>query len=266
MPRGTLMTLLTDFGSRDPYVAAMKGTILGICPRAQIVDITHEVAPQDILQAAFIMAQSCPNFPPDTLHVVVVDPTVGTSRTLLAGRFGGQYFLFPDNGVISFIAQALPLEALHAVRNTAYLPAISPSMTFHGRDVFAPLAAQILNGLDISRLGPQPDRYTLLDLPIPNLSNGALVGRIVHEDRFGNLISNLSRKTLINFCHDLDRLSVEFAGTTIGTLRGAYAFAGSQKPLALINSMELLEVAINQGSAAKFFRAGVNSEIVVRQT
>ncbi len=263
MARNALVTLLTDFGTSDPYVAAMKGAILTLCPRAQIVDISHDLPAHDILPAAFVLAQAAPNFPRETLHVVVVDPTVGTDRRILAARLGGQMYLLPDNGVITFVAGSQPMEAMHVVRNPAYLPA-GASMTFHGRDIFAPVAAAILNGVDLHRLGPMPDTYKLLDLPAPAEQSGGLAGQVIYIDRFGNLVSNISSDDLVRRWKDLDRLRVWCAGKEIGPLVGAYAFVGPGKPLALINSMKLVEVAVNQGRAADLLGAAVGAEIVVR--
>lgn len=263
MARNTLVTLLTDFGTRDPYVAAIKGVILSRCRYAQIVDISHDLPPGDIPAAAFVLAQACTTFPPDTLHVVVVDPGVGTQRRILAGQFGGQLFLFPDNGVITFVAQAMPMEALHTVRNTQYVPAAGVSMTFHGRDIFAPVAAEILGGLEIRRLGPTPQAYKLLDLPLPRQADGRLVGQVVYVDRFGNLISNISQRMLTGPLGELDLLEISCGGRTVGPLIGTYGFGSPGQALALINSMGLVEVAVNQGRACDVLQLGVGAEVAV---
>lgn len=260
MAKTTLVTLLTDFGTKDPYVAAMKGTILRACPQAQIVDLSHDVPPQDILAAAMVLWQAAPHFPIGTLHVVVIDPTVGTDRRILAGQFGGQRFLFPDNGVITFIAEHLAAEALVSVRNTQYL---SPeaSMTFHGRDVFAPVAGHLLNGLPMERLGPRPDSYRMLEIPPPRQEGNALIARVIYIDRFGNLVSNVSRQLLIEMGWELDRIRVTCAGRDIGPLEGTYAFVSPGRPLALINSMDLVEVAANRESAAANLNADIGAEV-----
>ncbi|MHC4294610.1 MAG: SAM hydrolase/SAM-dependent halogenase family protein, partial [Planctomycetota bacterium] len=163
MAKRAIVTLLTDFGTADPYVAAMKGILLTAAPEAQIVDISHEVPPQDILRGGMVLAQVAQYYPPETLHLIVVDPGVGTERRILAGRFGGQRFLFPDNGIITFVAQSTPLDELVVVRNTKYLPVRQPSQTFHGRDIFAPLAGHLLSGVQLDKLGPRPDTYKMLD-------------------------------------------------------------------------------------------------------
>jgi S-adenosylmethionine hydrolase len=259
-----LVTLLTDFGTGDPYVAAMKGMILQGCPSADIVDVSHDVPAHDLLAGAFVLGYSAPFFPPDTLHVVVVDPEVGSDRKILAGRFGGQTFLFPDNGVISIVAAQMAMEGLFAVRNTQFLPPGLPSATFHGRDIFAPVAAHILNGVDISRLGPQPDRFKLLDFPGPDLTGPEIVGRVIYVDGFGNLVSNVAQKN-IQARFELDKACVFCAGRQIGPLQGAYSFVPKGQLLAIVNSVDLLEIAVNQGRAGDVLNAGVGAEVRVTQ-
>ena len=263
MPQNRLVTLLTDFGNRDHYVAAMKGVILRLCPQAQIVDITHEVAPHDILGGAFVLAQAAPHFPPETLHVVVVDPGVGTQRKILAARLGGQIFLFPDNGVITLVADRMPLEAVVTFTNTRLLGKAKVSTTFHGRDIFAPLAAKLRMGLPLERLGPQPDTYKLLDLPTPTSKNCEVVGQIIYVDHFGNLISNISRAMLMEAFDDPLHVVVSLGEQTIGPLEVAYAAAGEGQPLALINSMGYVEVAINVGRACDVLKTGIGATVSV---
>ena len=263
MPQNRLITLLTDFGNRDHYVAAMKGVILRLCPQAQIVDITHEVAPHDILGGAFVLAQAAPHFPPETLHVVVVDPGVGTKRNILAARLGRQTFLFPDNGVITFVADKMPLEAVTTFTNTKLLNRTKVSTTFHGRDIFAPLAAQLRMGLPLDRLGPQPDTYKLLDLPVPTLNEHEVVGQVIYVDHFGNLISNISQQILMEAFDDPIHAVVSLESNMIGPLEKAYADTGEGQQLALINSMGYVEVAVNIGRACDILNAGVGSAVSV---
>jgi S-adenosylmethionine hydrolase len=258
--RTGIVTLLTDFGSRDPYVAAMKGALLRAAPSANIVDISHEMPGHDILAASFALAQAAPYFPPGTLHVVVVDPGVGTERRIMAARFGGQVYLFPDNGVITFVASAQPLEEIVSVRSTRYLPQ-HVSATFHGRDIFAPLAGHILGGLDLRHLGPQPDTYKLLELPEPQQSAAALVGEVIYVDHWGNLISNIPEALVRQRFGDVERLVVTCEGQEIGPLCVTYGFVPRSQPLALFNSMGYLEVAVNRGSAAAALSASGGSEV-----
>ena len=158
MANRPLVTLTTDFGLADPYAAAMKGVILHCCPEAQIVDISHQVPSHNILSGAFVLANAAPFFPPNTVHVVVVDPGVGTDRAILVAQFGDQLYVFPDNGIITFIKDAYPLQNMVEVKHFDLLGIESPSGTFHGRDVFAPLVGYIFSGKPISRLGSRISR------------------------------------------------------------------------------------------------------------
>jgi hypothetical protein len=265
MARRSLVTLLTDFGTADPYVAAMKGVILSACPAATIVDITHDIPPQDVMAAAFVLVQAALRFPPDTLHVVVVDPGVGTGRGILVGQFDQQLFLFPDNGVITFVANTVPTKTLVIVRNAAYLPVGPVSTTFHGRDIFAPLAGKILNGLDIAKLGPQPATYKTLELPEVLKQQGRITGQVIYVDRFGNLISNITAQAVQRRWTDVSRLVVSCAGRGIGPLCSTYAHTVEGEALALFNSMGLVEVAVNRGSARRLLGAAVGSEVIVME-
>lgn len=263
MAKRDLVTLLTDFGTRDPYVAAMKGVLLQACPRARIIDIGHEVPAQDVLTASFLLAQAAPWFPPETLHVAVVDPGVGTERAILAARMGGQIFLCPDNGLLTLPAKVMPLEQLVMVENPTYLPREPHSLTFQGRDVFAPLAGQILNGADLDRLGRMPRTYKILDLREPECTTDGISGEIIYVDRFGNLISNISRG-MIQKDPDLMDGVVECAARTVGHMKGTYADAPAGTPLALINSMDLLEVAVSMGRACDEFGVREGAQVLLR--
>jgi len=261
---GPLVTLLTDFGNSDPYTAAMKGVILSICPQARLVDISHEIPPHDVLSAAFVLWQSALYFPQGTLHVVVVDPGVGTDRRILAAKIGGQLFLAPDNGVISLVAKELPMQAIAAVRNFDYLPADPHqrlSATFHGRDIFAPLAGQICNGLAIQKLGPQPNTFKTLDIPVPQWEKGELVGQVVYIDRFGNLVTNIPRRMVEQHWPCMDRLRVYCGGQEAGAFAGAYGFVRLGALLAMLNSMGLVEIAVNQGRAADVLECQIASQV-----
>lgn len=263
MAKRPIVTLLTDFGSADPYAAAVKGVILSACPQARIVDISHEVPPQDVLAGAVVLAQAAPYFPAGTLHVVVVDPGVGGDRRILAAKMGGHTVLVPDNGIISFLADKLPLESIFVVRNTEYLPIRDPSMTFHGRDIFAPVAGHILNGLDIAKLGPPPKTYKLLDIPTAEPTGDHIAGQVIYIDHFGNLVSNIPEQMVRARYGELGRVHVTCAGRSVGPLQGAYSFVEPGEVLAVFNSMGYLEVAVNQGRACDSLAAGIGAEIRV---
>lgn len=260
-----IITLLTDFGTADPYVAAMKGTILQVCPVAEIVDISHEIPPHDILAGAFVLANAAPAFPEGTVHVVVVDPGVGTGRGILVGQFGGQHYVFPDNGVISFIKEVLPLQGLVAVRNLQKLGFDQISHTFHGRDIMAPLAGHLAMGLNPADVGTTPSRYKLLDLPLPETDETSMAGRILYVDHFGNLISNIQDADIRSRFKDRANIRIECNGQSVGPISETYGRVRPGETLALINSMGLLEIAICQGRACDILGAGIGADVTVTQ-
>lgn len=257
-----IITLLSDFGTDGPYVAAMKGAILEICPGATIVDLTHDVPAHDVWAGSFLLDQATRDFPSETVHVGVVDPGVGSQRTALAGRFGENFFVFPDNGLISFVQASRPCQGLATVRNQQYTRR-AISMTFHGRDVFAPVAAHLASGVNLQRLGPTPQRYTLLDVPQPFEDAGVVHGRIIYVDRFGNCVSNLPVALLDNAFENLQTVEVWCNGRQVGPLVGTYSFVEPGRGLALINSMGLLEIAANQARASEIFDARVGTQVHV---
>jgi S-adenosylmethionine hydrolase len=181
-----IITLLTDFGLADPYVGMMKGVIAGICPEANVVDLTHAVPPQDVRTGAFFLERAFRFFPKGTVHLAVVDPGVGTSRRALAASAGGHLFVGPDNGVLSLAARRR--RAVSITQRSYFLSRVSN--TFHGRDVFAPVAAHLARGVPLDRFGPSQSRVVELSWPKPRRTKRARVGEIISVDRFGNLISN----------------------------------------------------------------------------
>jgi S-adenosyl-L-methionine hydrolase (adenosine-forming) len=263
MAKRALVTFTTDFGTDDPYVGAMKGTLLRYCPTADIVDITHSVPVHQIAAGAFILGHSAPYFPPGTMHVVVVDPGVGTDRSLLVGQFGGQVYIFPDNGVISLIKQTQPLEGLVSVRNYQFLGDQRQSSTFHGRDIIAPLAGHILSGGKIDDLGPTPQSFKMLDMPTCDSSHDKVTGQVMYLDHFGNLVTNITREDLRQLWEDPSAVRVTCRGQQVGPVQMTYGQTPPGKPLALINSMGLLEVAVNLGAAVDHFQAGIGAEVTV---
>jgi S-adenosylmethionine hydrolase len=264
MAKRGIVTLLTDFGLADPYVAEMKGVILGIAPEVTLVDVTHQVPAGDVMAGAFVLRQSLPYFPAGTVHVVVVDPTVGTERRIIAARYAGQTVVFPDNGLITFVDRDQPLEQMVAVRNEQYFLAPGVSATFHGRDVMAPVAAHIARGLALDRLGPGPESFKLLDIPPPCEDvDGSLVGQVIYVDKFGNLISGISADVLNLVPGDETGPEIFCGGVSVGLLQTSYASAPIGEPVALINSMSLLEVAVNGGRACDVLSAGAGTAIRV---
>ncbi len=267
-----LITLTTDFGLGDPYVGAVKGAILSVNPGATIVDISHEVQPQAIEQAAFVLGAAWPYFPAGTIHVAVVDPGVGTQRRGIALVTGEGIFVGPDNGVLS---AALPEETRNAAAGgrqavalprgmTAYLLTnerfhrwpVSP--TFHGRDIFAPAAAHLALGVPPEEMGLSVSAVTALPpLRAVREADGSLLGRVVHVDRFGNLVTDVRGEQL-----PAKLLLVEVRGRMIRGLSRTYG----DRPglLALIGSGGHLEVAVAGGSAARELGVGAGERVVVR--
>jgi S-adenosylmethionine hydrolase len=262
-----LVTLTTDFGLADPYAAAIKGVILNYNPQAQIVDISHQVPSHHILSGAFILANAAPFFPPNTIHVVVVDPDVGTDRAILVAQFGDQLYVFPDNGIITFIKESYPLQNLVEVTNFELLGVDGVSATFHGRDVFAPIVGYILDGKPISRLGSVPENFTLLDLPEPQADGESITGRVIHVDHFGNLITNITQNHMQERWENLDEAGLEVycQNQHVGPLKTTYSQVESGRPVALLNSMGMLELAVNQGRFSDAFDVGNDADVSVRR-
>jgi S-adenosylmethionine hydrolase len=251
-----VITLLTDFGARDAFVGIMKGVILSRVGTVQLVDLCHGLAQGDRLGAAFQLRGALPFFPPETVHVVVVDPGVGTTRAILAVRLREQFLIVPDNGIVTPLLDGT--EEVRAVDLARFaLPSVS--RTFHGRDVFAPAAAALAWGTSFADLGPvvEPGRDPAL-WPAPHAEPGALRGEVLHVDRFGNLISNLPGERV-------DPGSRVFLGDReIGPLRGSYSEVAPGSPLAILDSFELLEVAVRDGSAAEQLRAARGTPVTCR--
>ena len=281
MPRGARgrleaggpIVLTTDFGLEDGYVGVMKGVILGISPRAQIVDLSHQVRPQDVPDAAFLLWTSYRYFPAGSIHVVVVDPGVGGERRAIAVQTPAATFVAPDNGVLSRVLQDHGLEAPEPGRwpiagatqvtaveltNSRYWrPEVSA--TFHGRDVFAPVAAHLSLGVSLADLGQPTDELYLLPTPAPLRRGGEVVGRVTHVDHFGNLVTNLRPADVL----PLQPVELEVGGEVVRGLRRFYAEAEGLG--ALVGSAGLVEIALTGGSAAKALGAGVGDEVVARR-
>lgn len=263
-----IIGLLTDFGLQDEYVGLMKAVILRIDPAATIVDISHAVDPQDIAQAAFLLESSFRYFPPGSIHVVVVDPGVGTPRALLCLEANDQRFLAPDNGVLSLLMESPGRVRLRRIEFSAgRSPDASP--TFHGREILAPAAAHLSLGRDASELGPEliPAAMTIrTDLRAHPSPDGGMIGRIVHVDRFGNLITNIAAADLTPVApHALERrLAVRLSAQVIVGLHRTYADVAAGRPLALVGSRGYLEVAVNRGNAQRFFGVGKGDAVEVR--
>jgi S-adenosylmethionine hydrolase len=258
----TIITLTTDFGLRDGFASIMKGVIYDIAPQAKIVDISHSIAPQNILEGAFTLRRAAPFFPAGTVHVFVVDPGVGTPRRPLAARLGEQYFVGPDNGMLTPLIEAaeksnLPVEFVYANNPKYLLPKISH--TFHGRDVFAPAAAHLANGVLLHALGPRFSDPVRIVLPRPEKTENGWRAHITGIDVFGNLTTDLPAAMLRNQSDVLFRLH----GAEVAGLTKSY---GDRQPgdlIALVDSDDYLEIALVNGSAAQKLGALIGETVEV---
>jgi len=258
MPRFSLakrrhpIVLLTDFGFRDYYVGVMKGVIYGVAPEARIVDLSHNIMPQDVAEAAFVLASSYRYFPPGTIFVCVVDPGVGSDRAIICAEIDKRVFLAPDNGLLGILASEHAPKNVYEVTNTDYFLQ-DLSRTFHGRDIFAPVAGHLSSGVSPSAFGPAVAHLRNLPLPKPvRTPSGSLRGEIVYIDQFGNLVTSISEATLRNSfrCPD-DHLAVSVKRRTIQGMSQSYSAREAGELLATISSSGFLEVAVNQGSAER---------------
>jgi len=258
MITGRIITLLTDFGTDDTFVGIMKGVILGIAPGVRLVDLTHSVPPQNVEAAAYHLATAVPYFPDGTIHVAVVDPGVGTSRAALAVATERAIFLAPDNGLLSKVLAITPARRIVKIENARWLlPHISA--TFHGRDVFAPAAAHLANGVPLEELGPETTTMTLFPTDSPRRDDsGRLWGRIQHIDRFGNLITDVPAAMLV-----WTDVRIDLRDTPIIGLSRTYADVMPGTPLALIGSHGFLEIAVRNGSAANALGARVGDPVKI---
>jgi len=274
MPRRPLITLTTDFGLQDPFVGIMKGVIAGICPSAHVIDITHGVKAFDVLDGALAIWQARRYFPAETIHTIVVDPGVGSSRRPVLCRMGDAWFIAPDNGVLTLIERDVRRgggTVLHrTIENSQYmLPA--QSNTFHGRDIFAPAAAHL--AAQIERRSVAADTFgreieNLIQLPVPepiHNPDGSIEGVILKSDRFGNLLTNMSAADLPN---DLANFSLELGTLRVTRFCRFYAEAEPGEIFAIVGSAGLLEIAMNRGSAEQQtgISAGTKFSMVPNET
>lgn len=268
-----IITLTTDFGTTDGYVGTMKGVILGISPGVTLVDISHQVRPQDIRGGAFVLESACPYFPPDTIHVVVVDPGVGGHRRILAARTLHATFVGPDNGVLSWALDRDRIQSIVSVTRPEYwLYAVS--RTFHGRDVFAPVAAHLSRGVPIEELGVPIEDPVRLPRPLPRLeADGAVSAEVMYVDHFGNMVTTVivdpknhcitNLPDVVHGTHLSETTRIEILGQRIGPLERSYAAAALGELVAVVGSSGHLELAVRDGSAADTLKAHVGTPVRV---
>jgi S-adenosylmethionine hydrolase len=255
----SIVALLTDFGWQDAYVGILKGVIAQINPRLPVIDITHGIPPQNLAAARFCLMQAYPYFPAGTILVAVVDPGVGSQRRGIALQFPGGYLVGPDNGVFGGVLSQSPANAAVSLTNTTYWRSSQVSSTFHGRDIFAPVAAHLASGVPLYCLGEPIDPNHLSQLPLPEaIAVGeGIVGCIQYIDSFGNLITNIPAATVAGKAWSV-RL-----GEILITSRQTYSEADNGEAIALIGSHGWVEIAVNQGNAQSQFQSAVGTQVSV---
>ncbi len=245
-----ILTLTTDFGARDAYVASMKGVILGMVPEARLVDITHTIDAFDVMEAAYILRNAVEFFPAGTVHLAVVDPGVGSGRRPVAVRSGERWFVGPDNGLFSLVLYGQAVDERVVLDRPAFWRTPSPSATFHGRDVFAPVAAHILRGTPLGELGTPIEALKPLHWALPIDDQQGIQGWVVHVDRFGNGITNITR-TLFEDRRRGRAVKCYVGSTILAHVACTYTDAPGGEPLMLFDSSDHLEIAVNTGNAAE---------------
>lgn len=262
IPASGLITLTTDFSLNDSYVGTMKGVILRIYPESRLVDITHQITPQDVLEASLVLEGGYRFFPAGTVHLVVVDPSVGGHRRpiLIAGN--QHYFVGPDNGTFTRVLDSDPEAVVIEIRESRFLlPNISD--TFHGRDIFAPVAAYLARGVAPEEFGPRLSDPRRLQVPIPRIWGDQIRGEVIHIDSFGNIISNISREQFTQAVGDR-RFRILINGKVIDRIHRTYEEQDIGRTLALFGSSDLLEIAIAEGRAERRIGAGKGDTILVQ--
>jgi S-adenosyl-L-methionine hydrolase (adenosine-forming) len=262
-----IVALLSDFGTQDHYVGAMKGAVLSVCPDAQLVDVVHDLEPHDVEAGSFVLAAAVDAFPTGTVFLAVVDPGVGTARRALAVQTEGHRFVAPDNGLLTLVLAGHGGARVHAITN-AGLFRFEVSSTFHGRDVFGPVAGHLARGMPIEEVGPAVVDPHLLPVPVVRRrSDEEWEGEIVHVDRFGNLTTNVSdhdlREILSRYGGDPTEVVVVVEGAVLPLVR-AYGDVSEGEPCAVLGSSRRLEIAIHGGSAARILGAARGATVRIR--
>jgi S-adenosyl-L-methionine hydrolase (adenosine-forming) len=258
--KNAVITLLTDFGLQDEYVGVMKGVIASISPDTRIIDISHDIARHDIRHAALILRSAFRFFPKKAIHVVVVDPGVGTDRKILCVKHEGYYFIAPDNGVLGSVLENGHVEEIRCVTNDRYF--LKPvGNTFHGRDILAPAAGHLAQGVAMSSFGKRlaKEEIKIPKIAVPTIFEDELTGEIIWTDRFGNLVTNVDRRMYDRFLKDKRSPSVIIlvGDTQIRGVAASYGDADVGAPVALFGSRDLLEISVNQDDAAAYFGVSV---------
>jgi S-adenosyl-L-methionine hydrolase (adenosine-forming) len=256
-----IVTFTSDFGLKDPYVAEMKAAVLGICPSAVLVDVTHGVEKFNVRAGAFMLASAAPYFPHGTVHVAVVDPSVGSQRRPIIIETANAFFVGPDNGLLLLAAEAQGITRFFEITSRR-LALSHVSNTFHGRDIFAPAAAHLLNGTNLEEFGPQITDVVKPQFSTVIRSHEALIGEVLHVDDFGNIVTNINWKELANFRESI--VQVEFSNhVALMKVSNSYASVKLHDPLLVVGSHNFAEVALNQGNAAAKFQVKTGDKITL---
>lgn len=258
-----IITLLTDFGLKDGFAGIMKGVIWGIAPDAHITDITHNISPQSVIEGSLVLAQATLYFPAGTIHVAVVDPGVGTARKPLAAKIGDQYFVGPDNGLFTGVIEAAeaagkPMVFYHLNHPEFWLPQVSHS--FHGRDIFAPVAAHLANGRKLAELGSPMAEPARIMVPRPEPTADGWAGQVLTVDHFGNLLTNITPEQL----KQAKGVVIKVGEVKISGLIQTF---GEREPgdlVAMLDSSGVLQVAVVNGNAADQLKAGIGTSVILR--
>jgi S-adenosylmethionine hydrolase len=260
--RPSILTLTTDFGTHGPYVASLKGVVLGLAPGTQLVDVSHAIAPQNILEGSFVLASIVEAFPAGTVHLGVVDPGVGSARRIIALKAAEQWFVAPDNGLLSVVARDHPIDGVREIANTKLFRR-TVAATFHGRDIMAPAAAHLALGLDPEELGPP--RHGIVTLPTiePRQDEHGFVGEVIFCDAFGNLITNMPAERVVS--DRPDGGTIEIAGERIVGLCRTYSDRPPGTLIALTGSSGWIEVAVVNGDASRHLGAGPGTTVWFRK-
>jgi hypothetical protein len=253
-----IITLTTDFGTQDGYAGAIKGVILGINPKVKIVDISHQIPAQNILAGAFCLYNSASLFPNGTIHVAVVDPGVGSKRKAILIQTERHYLIGPDNGIFGLLLRKDKVKKVIELRNLKhFFGKISP--TFHGRDIFAPVAAYLSLGVKPEEFGPESSGLRKLTLPRIKKSKAKIIGQIIHIDNFGNLVSNVTAQDL----GPVKKMSVSIKAHTLTKLSRTFAQVKRGELLAYIGSADFLELGLREGSACLKLKARIGDKVEI---
>ena len=253
------VTFSSDFGHRDAYVASVKGIILGISPKVKIIDISHEISQHDVCQAAFLLASCYHCFPSHSIHLVVVDPGVGSNRSAIIASSSDHVFVAPDNGVLSLVLKKEKIKEVIDIKNNLYFrQPVAP--TFHGRDILGPVAAHLANGVPAQEFGPVLKEFVKLDVDSPNQKRpNTVLAKVMHVDRFGNIITNVQGEDLIRWFGKDHPRRIEIQGQIIDHHYSYYAQAPPKKLFSILGSSGFLEISVFSNSAARILGTRVGA-------